>query len=123
MAAKDLQLQLNDILNTFDRDFKKAMNDTAKKVAKDCAADLKANSPGDGDYSGGWKASKDGTAWVVHNASKPGLTHLLNNGHLIRNQYGIYDFKKGDNHIGKVEQKFIPIYEDAAAEAVEEAAK
>ena len=41
---------------------------------------------------------------IVHNSKFAYLTHLLNNGHIIRNKYGTYGRKNGDNHIGKVEQ-------------------
>lgn len=63
------------------------------EVASEAVADLKATSPYDKNskgrhYSNGWrmKAKAGGsetgkTQVVVHNATKPGLTHLLEHGH------------------------------------------
>lgn len=56
-----------------------------------------------GDYKKGWsvrtKRLKYGFDGVIYNKTHPGLTHLLNNGHVIANQYGAYGRKEGDNHI------------------------
>ena len=58
-----------------------------------------------GEYKRGWtirtKRLKYGFDGVIYNKDKPGLTHLLNNGHQKANQYGSYGRKEGDNHITK----------------------
>ncbi len=59
----------------------------------------------EGEYKKGWavrtKRLKYGFEGVIYNKAKPGLTHLLNNGHDIKNQYGYWGHKNGDHHIEK----------------------
>ena len=58
-----------------------------------------------GKYKKGWavrtKRLKYGFDGVIYNKTYPGLTHLLNNGHVIRNQHGTFGRVSGDNHITK----------------------
>lgn len=66
----------------------------AKEIAKEGVKKLKEKSPKGkgskkGHYSDGWGISvifKSGTKFeiVIHNKKKPGLTHLLENGHQLR---------------------------------------
>jgi hypothetical protein len=41
---------------------------------------------------------------VVYNRTMPGLTHLLENGHVIRNKKGDYGRTSGKKHIKPVEE-------------------
>lgn len=73
----------------------------AMRMAK---KDVINNSPVlEGDYKKGWavrtKRLRHGFEGVIYNKTYPGLTHLLNNGHIVKNQYGTYGRKDGDNHI------------------------
>lgn len=56
-----------------------------------------------GEYKKGWsvrtKRLKYGFDGVIYNKTHPRLTHLLNNGHIVRNQFGTYGREEGDNHI------------------------
>lgn len=56
-------------------------------------------------YKKGWTTRtlrlKTGFDGVIYNKTYPGLTHLLNNGHIKANQYGTYGRENGDNHITK----------------------
>ena len=56
-----------------------------------------------GEYKKGWsvrtKRLKYGFDGVIYNKTHPRLTHLLNNGHIVRNQFGTYEREEGDNHI------------------------
>lgn len=66
----------------------------AKDIAKQAVKKLKASSPKGtgtkkGHYASGWsvsviKKSAHTFEFVVHNKKKPGLTHLLENGHQLR---------------------------------------
>lgn len=66
----------------------------AKKVASEGTKRLKETSPkGDGGRNGhyvdGWtvtavRKNANAFSFVVHNRKKPGLTHLLENGHVLR---------------------------------------
>ena len=80
------------------------------QAMKKCKNDIKAASPGGGEYRSGWsvrtKRLKYGCQGVVYNKTKPGLTHLLEKSHVIRNQYGTYERTNpqkgygGKEHIG-----------------------
>lgn len=77
------------------------------KAMRKAKRDVINNSPTlSGEYKRGWtirtKRLKYGFDGVIYNKDKPGLTHLLNNGHQKANQYGTYGRKEGDNHITKV---------------------
>ncbi|PFI14647.1 HK97 gp10 family phage protein [Bacillus cereus] len=41
----------------------------------------KSDSKGGRKYAKGWRKKKEGNAFIVHNALKPQLTHLLEKGH------------------------------------------
>lgn len=66
----------------------------AKKVAREGTKRLKETSPkGEGSrkghYADGWtvtavRKNANAFSFVVHNRKKPGLTHLLENGHALR---------------------------------------
>ena len=76
------------------------------KAMRKAKRDVINNSPTlSGEYKRGWtirtKRLKYGFDGVIYNKDKPGLTHLLNNGHIKANQYGTYGRKEGDNHITK----------------------
>ena len=71
------------------------LEEIAREVAKEGTKKLKATSPkgtGEGKkghYADGWsvKAEKAGAnkfSFVIHNRKKPGLTHLLERGHQLR---------------------------------------
>lgn len=92
------------------------------KAMRKAKRDVIANSPElTGDYKKGWairtKRLKYGFDGVIYNKTHPGLTHLLNNGHIKANQYGTYGRKNGDNHItkahDKAEQYLIELLEEA----------
>ena len=78
------------------------------KAARKCRATLKATSPRGNEakhYADGWTVRAEGDAYTktftVYNKTKPGLAHLLNDGHAAENQYGTYGFVPGDKHIDK----------------------
>lgn len=80
-------------------------NDHMKKsvhaAAISCRRELKLTSPGSGRYAGGWRVKvrmrKRTIDATVYNNTAPGLPHLLENSHEIKNQYGSY----GDTHRGR----------------------
>lgn len=66
------------------------MREVGKEVAKEGAKILKETSPEKtGVYKKGWTVKETpttkGCGFVVHNSKKPGLTHLLEEGHAMRN--------------------------------------
>lgn len=98
--------QLADILNEYGREVKAVTDKEIAAVAKESVAKLKSTSPRkSGAYARGWRVKKDrdGSA-IVHNATKYQLTHLLENGHVIKNKKGTYGRTNGIKHIEPVEQ-------------------
>lgn len=104
MASQSFEVQMKNLLDSYDAEVQKVVDDTAKQLVKEGVSKLKGSSPGSGDYAGGWKSKKEGNGYVIFNGKKPGLTHLLENGHIIRNQFGTYGRVSGRTHIKPVEQ-------------------
>lgn len=102
-------LQMQDILDDYSKDVKEATNDAIEKTSKESVRKLKDTSPKkSGEYAKGWKLKKergrDGIATVtVHNKIYQ-LTHLLENGHVVRNAKGTYGRTSGVKHIAPVEE-------------------
>ena len=102
-------LQMQDILDDYSKDVKEATNDAIEKTSKESVRKLKNTSPKkSGEYAKGWKLKKDrgrdGIATVtVHNKIYQ-LTHLLENGHVVRNAKGTYGRTNGIKHIAPVEE-------------------
>lgn len=107
----NLEDELGRILDEYMDDVEETANKVINQVAREAAQKLKDTSPRDdtgkyaGKYAEGWtlKRGKKLNA-VVYNATKPWLTHLLENGHVVRNQFGTYDPYKGKKHIKPVRE-------------------
>ena len=97
-----------DILDTYSKEVRRATNNAQDKVAKECVQKLKNTSPKKtGSYARGWAIKrKKGKAGIVdvtvHNKTDYQLTHLLENGHIIRNAKGEYGRTNGIKHIAPV---------------------
>lgn len=111
MAKTDsVALQMADILDDYSRDVKKATNDAIGNTSKQSVQKLKNTSPKrSGKYARGWatkkERSRDGIVTVtVHNKTDYQLTHLLENGHVIKNAKGEYGRYNGIKHIAPVEE-------------------
>lgn len=105
--ADSISAQLDDVLDEYSKEVDEAVNITMHAVAKEAAAKLKATSPKKtGQYASGWKVKNDfdSKSYTVYNAKKPSLTHLLENGHLIRNQFGTWGRQAARPHIKPVEE-------------------
>ena len=102
----NLEEELGRILDEYMDDVEETASKVINQVAKEAAQKLKDTSPRDtGKYASGWKVKKGKKLnAVVYNATRPGLTHLLEESHPIRNQYGTYDPYKGQKHIAPVRE-------------------
>ena len=102
-------IQMADILDEVSKDVKGVLETDSMKVAKETVQRLKNTSPKGSPhqrkYAEGWKVSKkDRADLVVHNATNYQLTHLLENGHVIRNKKGTYGRTHGIKHIEPAEE-------------------
>ena len=99
--AISVEIQLKHIMDEYQEKVQTVSREACKKVSKNLSRTLKGTSPRrSGEYAAGW-ASKmlDSDTYVVYNKAKPGLTHLLENGHVIRNKYGTYGRAPAYKHI------------------------
>lgn len=105
--------QLTRILDDYGDEVKNVARKDAKKAGRQTAKELKNVSPKDsGEYASGWATKQvDEDTVTVYNRKMPGLAHLLEKGHLIRNKKGTYGRAPAHPHIAPVaermEQEFI----------------
>lgn len=93
IKISELAKVINGVLSEYSADVIKAYNALAKDEAEKTVKDLQKNSPKrTGEYASGWTYTKAGTdafgveTYVVHNEERPGLTHVLEYGHPVRNR-------------------------------------
>ena len=107
--STDLGREIKVILDEYEVEVQKDVEQATKTAAQFGAKTLKETGPKDtGKYAKAWGYKKEGlglgnTSYVVYNKKYPGLTHLLEDGHLIRNQYGTYGRTNPIPHIEPVE--------------------
>lgn len=112
METKSVALQMENLLDEYVKDVRETTDEVMKDTATEAVQKLKATSPKaktgrrKGRYAKGWKVKKNGKMdYVVYNSTDYQLTHLLENGHVVKNQYGEYDrWDPEAKHIEPVEQ-------------------
>ena len=108
--SNSLTVQIQKVFEEYTVEVKRATNNAADVVAKQAASKLKSTSPRKtGDYAKGWAIKRErGTAGIntviVHNKTDYQLTHLLENGHVVRNKKGTYGRAPARKHIQPVEE-------------------
>lgn len=97
--------QMKELLDEVNRDVQNSAKKNIDRVAKESVQKLKNTSPiKTGSYAKGWGTKKQGEMdVVVHNRTDYQLTHLLENGHVIRNKKGTYGRVPARKHIKPVE--------------------
>lgn len=101
--------QVGEILEEYNERVKDVTNNAINSVSKESVSKLKNTSQkSSGEYARGWTTKKErGSGGIntvtVHNRVYQ-LTHLLENGHIIRNKKGTYGRTPGIKHIAPVEQ-------------------
>lgn len=100
--------ELVDIMQEYTKEVEEGLEDAKEEVAKEGAMVLKSTSPKKyGKYAKGWRAKKVGKAWVIHNATRYQIAHLLEKGHAKVNGGRV----AGRPHIAPVEEQVIKEYE------------
>ena len=107
-----LTVQMEKILSDYDKHVQRVANSAITRIAREAVQRLKNSSPKkSGSYAQGWAIKKNGLSVhgnivniVVHNKTDYQLTHLLENGHIIRNKYGEYGRTRPIKHIKPVEE-------------------
>ena len=95
MSWDPITVQMTRALSEFSEEENERIRKHMKTAALSCRRELKQTSPKMfGEYANGWrfkkKESKLQCEYIIYNATKPGLTHLLENSHMIENQFGRY---------------------------------
>ena len=97
-------------------------------ASKGCLKEIRAKSPrsegGNETYAKGWRLKKayDGPydiRYIIHNKARPGLVHLLENGHAKVNGGRV----EGRPHVGPAERNARRELEQSIPEAIENAGK
>lgn len=99
-------VQMKEVLDEVNKEVEQSAKKNIQSVAKESVQMLKNTSPRKtGSYAKGWAVKKNGDMDVtVHNRTDYQLTHLLENGHIIRNKKGTYGRTSGTKHIKPVEE-------------------
>lgn len=103
--TRSVEIQMADIMDEVGKTCKGVLKTQSEEVAKEAAEKLRSTSPKrKGKYAKGWKVTRQKDSLIVHNATDYQLTHLLENGHVIRNKKGTYGRTTGNKHIKPVEE-------------------
>lgn len=109
--ARSVSDQLAEILDGYDKEVREAVEKDIEQVAKDTAKKLRQTSPKEsGEYAKNWSVRNDRkskTTIVYNKAPTYRLTHLLENGHVVRNQYGTWGRTSAEPHIAPAEQEAV----------------
>lgn len=108
--VKTVEQQMDKILTDYSKNVIRETNEAFETVSKEAVQKLKNTSPKrTGKYARSWtkKTEKGGSlktdTVVIHNKVYQ-LTHLLENGHIVRNAKGTYGRTNGIKHIAPVEE-------------------
>lgn len=101
-----VDIQMKELLDEVNKEARDAGANAIKKISKESVQKLRNTSPKkSGDYAKGWTTKKvSDMEVVVHNKTDYQLTHLLENGHVIKNKKGTYGRTRPIKHIAPVEE-------------------
>ena len=109
--ARSVSDQMAEILDGYDKEVREAVEKDIEQVARDTAKKLRQTSPKEsGEYAKNWAVRNDRkskTTTVYNKAPTYRLTHLLENGHVVRNQYGTWGRASAEPHIAPAEQEAV----------------
>lgn len=127
MANKDFSTQIDDLLNEYSKEVREEINKTTKERTFASANIVKQKINTAGIKGKRYKNSiagrtdKEGTGLkgtVYAKAPHFRLTHLLEKGHVIRNQYGTYGRTKARPHWEPAEKEITKKYEEEVKRAI-----
>ena len=104
-GVKGIEVELSAVITEYTAEVEEKTFQAVRKAALKCKRDIKAASPvRSGDYKKGWTVRNERSRGLitstVYNKDEPGLTHLLEKSHVIRNQFGSYGRSTPKEHIG-----------------------
>lgn len=104
--TESVSVQMKELLDEVNENVVDSTKNGINKVSKESVSKLRNTSPKKtGSYAKGWAVKREGDMDVtVHNRTDYQLTHLLENGHVVRNKKGTYGRTSGTKHIAPVEE-------------------
>ena len=114
----DFAADIQKILKQYEQETVKDVKKVTKKLANRGAKELREKSQfNTGKYASGWTSKvEDGVlscVGIIYNKT-PGLPHLLENGHALRNGGRM----SGRTHIAPVEEQLVKDYEQAVRDCI-----
>lgn len=114
----------NDIareLQRYGKEIEEKLEVEKEAVANNLVDELEQTSPksdskGGRKYAKGWRKKKEGNAFIVHNALKPQLTHLLEKGHAKVNGGRVPAIV----HIAPAEEKAVNDFSERVERAIQQ---
>jgi len=107
MNIGSLTSEITKALKSYTKEVEEELEKAKEDISKDAVRKLKATSPKrTGNYARGWRRKKQGKGYVIHNSTSYQLTHLLENGHVLRNG----GRSKKYIHIKPVEEDSIKVF-------------
>ena len=113
----DIGTEIAKILDDYSDKAARVIEQAERTAAQTAVRELKAKAPrdrGKTGYDRSFATKKTGsgraTEYTVY-SKVPGMTHLLENGHMVRNQYGTYGRASGQKHWAPAERIGIEKYE------------
>lgn len=105
--SESVSVQMGRILDEYSAEVKQVNREAGKTVSKNTANRIRNTAAKKtGEYASGWTSKQlDSDTYVVYNKKMPGLAHLLENGHVIRNKKGTYGRTSGDGKIAAAEKE------------------
>lgn len=123
ISPDQLQSEIMGILNEYNKNVTDATKESVKKVVKFGVNEVRAASRsfgGSGKYARGWTSQVEtgrlSAQGAIYNGKVPGLPHLLENGHALRDG----GFKSGTVHIKPVEEEVNRIFEETVKKNISE---
>lgn len=113
----DLSREIARQVGLYTEDVREQLFNAEEKVANEAVKELRKRSPrskGGGGYAKGWTKKRVNGKLVIYNKTKPGLAHLLENGHLKADG----DRTRAIKHIRPVEEEAVKTFLQLAEKAI-----
>lgn len=108
--AETITVQMQTIMDAYNKQVKNVWEVSVARVSREAVQRLRNTSPKKtGSYARGWtlktvRTRAGVTDVIVHNRTDYQLTHLLENGHMIRNKKGTFGRTRPIKHIAPVSE-------------------
>ena len=118
---------LTGMIEEYSNEVVRAMPDAVKKAAKTCVKELKSSAAakfGGSKYKNSFKKENTNKSTTIPEitvySTLPGLPHLLEHGHVKKNQYGVYGVTQARPHWAPAEEAAIEELENEIERQVSE---